>query len=159
MAQGHQAAELDERMIAVMFTDIVEFTSVAEQKSAAETASFLNQHFHLLTLCIEPEAGTIDKYIGNSLMAFWGAPEPQPDHAARACRARPWRYGRRYQRTMQSGGAAAWHQCACVSASTVVPQSLATSEHRAEINYTIVGDTVNTAQRIGARRQSYGRER
>ena len=87
MAQGHQAAELDERMIAVMFTDIVGFTSVAEQKSAAETASFLNQHFHLLAACIEPEAGTIDKYIGDSLMAFWGAPEPQPDHAARACRA------------------------------------------------------------------------
>ena len=56
-------------------------------KIRPKVSTFLNNHFRLLAACVEAEGGTIDKYIGNSLMAFWGAPELQPDHSARACRA------------------------------------------------------------------------
>ncbi len=79
MAQGEAAMALDEREVTVLFTDIVDFTSLAERLSAADAAAFLNHHFQLLAACVEAEDGTIDKFIGDSLMAFWGAPEDQPD--------------------------------------------------------------------------------
>ena len=75
------------RSLSVLFTDIRGFTPMAENMSAPDTAKFLNQHFDLVAECIEAEDGTVDKYIGDSVMAFWGAPERQADHNARACRA------------------------------------------------------------------------
>lgn len=77
----------DKRALTVMFTDIVGFSSLSEQRPAAEVASFLNAHFALVVERIEAEAGTVDKYIGDSVMAFWGAPEKQKDRADHACRA------------------------------------------------------------------------
>ena len=64
MAQGEQATALVEREVTVLFTDIVEFTSLAERLSASEVAVFLNDHFRLLAACVEAEGGTIDKYVG-----------------------------------------------------------------------------------------------
>ena len=71
----------------VMFTDIREFSTLAEHMDAKDIADLLNRHFQLLSSCIEAEGGTIDKFIGDSVMAFWGAPEQIPDHAERALRA------------------------------------------------------------------------
>jgi len=76
-----------DRALTVMFTDIAGYTALAEDLPAAETAELLNRHFALTGACVEAEGGTIDKFIGDSLMAFWNAPDPQPDHADRACRA------------------------------------------------------------------------
>ena len=75
------------RELTVMFTDIVRFSEISERMGAEETAAFLNRHFGLLAECIEVEGGTIDKYIGDAMMAFWGAPDRMEDHAARAVRA------------------------------------------------------------------------
>ena len=76
-----------ERDIVVLFTDIVGFSRIAEGRSAAKVAALLNRHFGLLGAIIEQEGGTIDKYIGDSIMAFWGAPLDQEDRADRAVRA------------------------------------------------------------------------
>lgn len=76
-----------QRSVTVLFTDIAGFTTLSETKDAAQVAALLNEHFSLLATCIEDEDGTIDKYIGDSVMAYWGAPARQDDHAARACRA------------------------------------------------------------------------
>ncbi|GEC34087.1 adenylate/guanylate cyclase domain-containing protein [Sinorhizobium fredii] len=131
----------------MLFTDIVDFTSFAERLSASDAATFLNDHFQQLAACVEAEGGTIDKYIGDSLMAFWGAPEMQPDHSARACRA------------------------AIAIAAAIVgdnrrrrglglppvririgihagPAMVGNIGAPGRINYTLVGDIVNTAQRI-----------
>ena len=61
-----------------MFTDIVEFTPQAEDLPEHETAELLNHHFALLGACIEHEHGIIDKYIGDSVMAVWGALSGSP---------------------------------------------------------------------------------
>jgi adenylate cyclase len=147
MVQGDERLAPEELSITVLFTDIAGFTSLAERLSAPEAAAFLNEHFRLLAACVEAEQGTIDKFIGDSLMAFWGAPEAQPDQAARACRA------------------------ARAMAAAIVADNRHRREHGLEpvrirlgvhsgpaivgnigapgrINYTIVGDAVNTAQRI-----------
>jgi adenylate cyclase len=78
---------MEERVVTVLFTDISGFTSLAERISAAETAAFLARHVRLLARCIAAESGTFDKFVGDAVMAYWGAPHDQPDHAARALRA------------------------------------------------------------------------
>jgi class 3 adenylate cyclase len=147
MAQGDRAAALEERVVTVLFTDIADFTSLAERLTASEAAAFLNEHFGLLADCVEAEGGTIDKFIGDSLMAFWGAPEAQPDHAARACRA-----ARAIAATIVADNRSRREQglepvrirVGLHTGPTIVGNIGAPGR----INYTIVGDTVNMAQRI-----------
>lgn len=76
-----------QRTVTIMFTDVVDFTGTAEKTSAGDVAALLNTHFDLIGNCIESEGGTIDKFIGDCVMAFWGAPDAQDDHADRAIRA------------------------------------------------------------------------
>src|SRR3546814_6510270 len=65
----------EERVVTVMFTDVRGFSALTERMGAADTAELLNEHFATLAGCIEAEGGTVDKFIGDSVMAFWGAPE------------------------------------------------------------------------------------
>ncbi len=94
MTSGRDAAaiadappRLEERVVTVLFTDISGFTALAERMSAAETAVFLARHVRLIARCIAAESGTFDKFVGDAVMAYWGAPYDQPDHATRALRA------------------------------------------------------------------------
>ncbi|MGI9494198.1 MAG: HAMP domain-containing protein, partial [Geminicoccaceae bacterium] len=75
------------RTITVLMTDIVGFSGRAERLSVVETAGFLNRHLGLVTSAIEAEDGIVDKFIGDAVMAFWGAIEDEPDHASRAVAA------------------------------------------------------------------------
>jgi len=75
-----------ERDLAVMFTDIQGFTALAESLPPAEVARLLNEHFALLARCVEEEGGTVDKYLGDGMLAFWGAPEKIKNRGLRACR-------------------------------------------------------------------------
>jgi class 3 adenylate cyclase len=77
----------EERAITVMFTDISGSTALAGRMSGVELAEFLNHHFAIVGGGVDATGGTIDKYTGDGVMAFWGAPVTQPDHAWRACRA------------------------------------------------------------------------
>ena len=147
MAQGERATVLEEREVTVLFTDISDFTGLAERMSASDAAAFLNHHFGLLATCVEAEGGTIDKFIGDSLMAFWGAPELQPDQAPRACRA-----GRAIaaaiigdnRQRRELGMPPVRIRVGIHAGPTMVGNIGAPGR----INYTLVGDVVNTAQRI-----------
>ncbi len=83
--QGMTAPDrIETREMTIVFTDIAGFTNVASHLTAEETARFLNHHFEIVSDAITRENGTIDKYIGDGVMAFWGAPTAQPDHARQA---------------------------------------------------------------------------
>ena len=135
------------REATVMFTDIAGFTRQSEAMSAAETAGFLNDHFAMLASCVEAEGGTIDKFIGDAVMAFWGAPQAVPDHAARACRA---------ALAMRTALAADNARRRAEGAAPVRvriglhtgPAIVGNIGAPGRINYTIVGDTVNAANRL-----------
>ena len=71
--------------LTVLFTDVRNFTPLSERLSPAELVTFLNRLLGRLGEEIAHEGGVIDKYIGDSVMAFWNAPLRQPDHARRAC--------------------------------------------------------------------------
>jgi adenylate cyclase len=150
LARGDPAAIASEtRELTVMFTDIVGFTSRTERLSAQDTATFLNRHFALVSRCIEAEGGTIDKYIGDASMALWNAAEPQPDHATRAVRA-----ARAIQVALDTDNAVQElpvRLCIGVHSGPVVVGNIGSATR---MNYTVVGDTVNAANRL----ESLGRE-
>lgn len=79
--QGDAEIEATQRDITILFADMVGFTERAQHMAPGETAEFLNDYFKLIGECIETNGGTIDKYIGDGLLAFWGAPDNNDKHA------------------------------------------------------------------------------
>jgi len=75
------------REITLLFCDVRNFTSISETMSAHELTTFINELLTPLSETILTHRGTIDKYIGDSIMAFWNAPLDDPDHAQLACRS------------------------------------------------------------------------
>ncbi len=151
LIRGGAGASLvsEEREVTVMFTDIIGFSTLAEPRTAAETAALLNSHFAIISDCVEREDGTVDKYIGDGLMAFWGAPEDQPDHALRAVRAAraiAASTAQEAERQRQAGDPPVRVRIGLHSGPAVVGNIGSTSRY----NYTVVGDTVNAAARIEA---------
>jgi class 3 adenylate cyclase len=141
------ALESDERHLTVMFTDIAGYSTISEGKGAAEIAELLNQHFTIVAGAVEAESGTVDKFIGDSVMAFWGAPEKQKHRAIRACRA---------ALTIRDGIAA---DNKMRVARGEPPVRMRIGVHSGEatvgnigppdrVNYTVIGDDVNVAQRL-----------
>ncbi|MEZ5667621.1 MAG: adenylate/guanylate cyclase domain-containing protein [Alphaproteobacteria bacterium] len=131
------------REVTVLFTDIAGYTAAASKMAAAEIATFLNHHFELLTACVEDSGGTVDKFIGDSLMAFWGAPQPQPDHAARAaaaCRAMAAAF--RADPVMRAAGV---RLRIGLHSGTVMVGNVGA---RSRTSYTVIGDAVNVAARL-----------
>jgi len=148
-AGGEEAVTSEERELTIVFTDIADFTRLSEHRPAAEVADFLNQHFALLGSCVEAEDGTVDKFIGDALMAFWGAPDPQPDTAARACRAAlamAAAVTADNERRRAEGKPAVQVRIGIHTGPVVVGNI----GWPGRINYTIVGDTVNSSQRLEA---------
>lgn len=148
MAQGGASdVRSEEREVTVMFTDIVGFTTLAQAMTAADTAALLNEHFSLLAGCIEAEDGAVDKYIGDSVMAFWGPPLGEEDHARRACNAALAirdTVEAENQRRARAGAPAIGVRIGLHSGRAIVGNIGAPGR----INYTLVGDTVNVAQRL-----------
>lgn len=77
------------KVITVMFCDIREFTSISERLSGDPQAltALINRFMNIMSAAVTEHGGYVDKYIGDSLMAFWNAPLDDPDHAVSACRA------------------------------------------------------------------------
>ncbi|MGH9741147.1 MAG: adenylate/guanylate cyclase domain-containing protein [Candidatus Acidiferrum sp.] len=73
--------------VTVMFSDIRGFTTISEKMDAQELALFLNQYLLDMTSIVFKNNGTLDKYIGDAVMSFWGAPYEEPGHATKACNA------------------------------------------------------------------------
>jgi adenylate cyclase len=147
MKEGSFGAGNVERVVAIMFTDIVGFTPICEKMTAQEIAAFINHHLTLISTCVEHEGGTIDKFIGDAVMAFWGAPARMDNPAAAACRAAI---------AIQDALAADNKQRV---AAGLAPVRVRIGIHMGpvvvgdigapnRINYTIVGDAVNATQRL-----------
>ena len=144
---SEEALETSERLITVLFTDITGFTGLSERMAPDDVAALLNHHFSMIAACVEAEGGTIDKYLGDSVMAFWGAPERYEDSADRACR------------TAIAIARAAHAENAARQARGEAPIRLRIGIHKGSVvvgnigspgrvNYTVVGDSVNIAERL-----------
>ena len=140
--------------VTVMFSDIRDFTPLSETMSAHELVELLNRLFTELGDEILIEQGTIDKFIGDAIMAFWNAPLDLPDHEVRAALA-ALRMRQALARFNASGAAPKPVRLALGLASGTVCVGNIGSRDR--FNYTVVGETVNLAARIesGCRRVGY----
>jgi adenylate cyclase len=128
-------------------TEIVSFTWRCEKMSAAEVAGFIDQHLSLVSACIEREGGTIDKFIGDAVMAFWGAPGRIGNPAASSCRAAV-----AIQRALAADNkgriAAGLKPVRIRMGIHMGPVIVGDIGAPNRINYTIVGDVVNATQRL-----------
>jgi adenylate cyclase len=134
-----------EREVSVLFCDFAGFTTFAETLAPVEVTRVLNRAFERLTAAVFAEEGTLDKYTGDGLMVFFGAPLDQPDHAARAVRTAV-----RMQRALAEPVA---------DGIPLPPLALRIGIHSgpaivgdigtpARSDYTAIGATVNTASRL-----------
>jgi adenylate cyclase len=147
MELGEDAVRSRRRNVTVMFSDIVEFTPHAEDLPEQETADLLNHHFALLGACIDYEQGVIDKYIGDSVMAVWGGLSRMDDHADHAVRAALAiaRVIREDNATRRAAGQPAIRVRIGMHSGPVVVGNIGAP---GRVNFTVVGDTVNIAQRF-----------
>lgn len=134
------------REITVLFSDIRGFTTLSEANTPEAVVDLLNRYFTLQSEAIFEQKGTLDKYIGDAIMAFWGAPAEQPDHALRAVHAALSMSERleAFRRDAGSLGAALEIGIGIHSGNAVV--GFIGAENRQD--YTAIGDTVNLSSRI-----------
>ncbi|WP_437757865.1 adenylate/guanylate cyclase domain-containing protein [Sorangium sp. So ce1389] len=135
--------------VSVLFADVVGFTPLAESRDAERMVALLNELFSMLTEIVFRHGGTVDKFIGDCVMAVWGAPLPQEDHARRALAAaedmmrfletanEEWR--EKYDIEIRLGVG--------VNSGEVIVGNIG-SDKRME--YTVIGDVVNVASRLEA---------
>jgi len=77
----------EQKELTILFCDIREFTAISERMNSRELGWFMNEFLTGMSRVIMENGGTVDKFIGDAIMAFWGAPETDADHAAKAVRA------------------------------------------------------------------------
>lgn len=144
---GEEAGHPVERDVTILFSDITGFTSISERMNAAEVAHVLNQHFEIMTRSVEATGGTIDKFMGDGVMAFWGAPEVDTDHVLHAIRATEGIVAsiRAENAERRLRGEDPLRVRMGIHTGRVVVGNIGGPDRQ---NYTIVGDTVNVAQRL-----------
>jgi adenylate cyclase len=87
LAHPESIFEVQKKELTIMFTDIKSFTTYSSTMTPDQIQNFLAEYFDAMVQIVFKYEGTVDKYIGDGLMVFFGAPEPQPDHAIRAVKA------------------------------------------------------------------------
>jgi adenylate cyclase len=151
LASGQQARLSGEtRELTVYFSDLAGFTSIAEEMEPAALVQFLGGYFDDMSRIIAAEAGTVDKYLGDGIMAFWGAPATLPNHAARACAAA---LACRARVLELAAGGARLEVRIGLATGPVLVGNIGSTER---LNYTVMGDTANLASRLESLNKQYG---
>lgn len=144
--QGSLPANED-RAVTILFSDLEGYTAYSRDRPAAEAAAYLNELLSRIGPAIEATGGTIDKYIGDGLMAFWGAPDSIPDHARIACQG-ALAVAREVETFNIERRARGLHACRMrigLHTGTVLVGNIGFA---GRIDYTAIGEAVNVASRL-----------
>jgi adenylate cyclase len=155
--EGSISTELGgtKREVTILFTDVTNFTGIAEGADPDSLMRQTSRHFAALTEAFLAEGGTVDKFIGDSVMVFWNAPHLQRDHVERACRA------------ALSAKAASEALNTQFAAEGLSPFAIRVGIHFGDavvgnlgsaerMNYTVLGNSVNLAARLEGLNKEYG---
>ncbi len=147
----------ERRAVTVFFSDIVDFTAASERLTPEDLVEHLRQYLTAMSGVILDNGGTVDKYIGDAVMAFWGAPEANPRHAVSACAAalRCQAQLKEMRPKWKEEGRAPFFTRMGLNTGEVVVGNVG-SEMR--LNYTVIGDAVNLASRLEGLNKHYGTE-
>lgn len=137
----------DKRLVTVLFSDIRGFTALAETMNPDDMARLLTEYFTEMVDCVFEHGGTLDKFIGDSVMAQWGAPLGEPDDPDRALAASLAMMTalERLNERWRDEGRPAMQMGIGINTGEAFAGNIG-SERRLE--YTVIGDTVNTASRL-----------
>ncbi|HEV8075972.1 MAG TPA: adenylate/guanylate cyclase domain-containing protein, partial [Candidatus Acidoferrum sp.] len=150
-----QLVEPRKTEITVMFSDIRGFTTISEKLDAQDLALFLNGYLSDMTKIVFDTQGTLDKYIGDAVMAFWGAPFEEPEHSANACNASlaMMKTVRALQKQWEAEGKPRLDIGIGLNSG---PASVGNMGSALRYGYTALGDTVNLSSRLEGLNKEYG---
>jgi adenylate cyclase len=139
----------------VLFADIRNFTSIAETRTPQDLKDLINAYFTRMTICIQDKRGTVDKYMGDAIMAFWGAPVRDAEHARRALEC-----GLEMQRALREldpmFAKKHWPALRIGVGLNCGTMSVGDMGSQFRRSYTVMGDAVNLASRLEDLTKVYG---
>lgn len=157
MSQNPQSFTLESqnRELTVLFSDVRDFTSISEGLGAGELSELMSEYLSAMTRVIYDHRGTVDKYIGDAIMAFWGAPIYDHDHARNALYAamRMVAEVRVLSKSFRERGWPGLHIGIGINTGDMNVGNMGSRYRRA---YTVLGDGVNLASRLEGLTKSYG---
>jgi len=144
----------EERELAIMFTDIENFTAISEEMSPSDVSLQLSEYFEIIDNSIANKEGTIDKYIGDAVLAFWGAPEDVENPSLRAVESALEILDNleTLNQKWQKEGKKIFKTRIGIHYGKTLVGNIG-SNHR--LNYTVIGDSVNIASRLESINKDY----
>lgn len=141
------------REATVLFSDIRGFTAMSERLDPQAIVSMLNEYFEIMVDIVFQNEGTLDKFVGDEIMAVWGAPVGQADHAARAVRAALEMTEAlvKFNRFRVANGEHPIHVGIGINCGELIAGYMGSTR---TLSYTVIGDTVNTAARLCSHAQA-----
>lgn len=143
------------REVSVLFSDLAGFTSLSEKLSPDAVAAVINLYLNAMTRIIMAHEGTVDKYIGDAVMAFWGAPLDDAEHALHAVQSAIAMQDamRDLQPQFRALGVDALKLRIGINSGTAIIGNMGSD---LRFDYTAIGDTVNLASRLEGANKAYG---
>lgn len=145
----------EKRIISVLFSDIRSFTTVSESLSPEELGQLLTEYMNPMTDIIFDHNGVLDKYIGDAIMAFWGAPHPQEDQAILACRS-ALKMLEELEELNKTWVEKGFPQLAIGIGVNTGQMWVGNMGSHVRFDYTVLGDSVNLGARLEGTTKQYG---
>jgi adenylate cyclase len=138
-----------------LFTDIADFTTISESVNTELLVDKMGGYFEGMISTIHSYGGTVDKYIGDAIMAFWGAPRPVEDHQLQTCLAadKCLKFLNKFNRRLEAEGFPRFDTRFGIHCGKAIIGNMGYSDR---LNYTAIGDTVNLASRLESLNKYYG---
>lgn len=145
----------EKRNITIFFSDIRGFTPISEKLEPEELVHLLNEYLTEMTNIILKNQGLVDKYMGDAIMAFWGAPLDQPDHAEMACLSSLEMINKlkELQKKWKNEGIPSFDIGIGINSGDAIVGNMGSSSR---FDYTAMGDNVNLASRLEGLNKTYG---
>ncbi len=145
----------EEKELSILFSDIANFTTMSEKMSPVELVSFLNEYLTAMTDIVMDKSGTLDKYIGDAVMAFWGAPLADENHSSNACSAaiNMIKKLKELKISWKEKGLPDLNIRIGIATGPAVVGNMGSAKR---FNYTVMGDTVNLSARLEGLNKEYG---